>query len=97
MSLVELARKYAMDLLTFCEKYPYHNPDHTRGVFDRATYLALSENVDGEDLEDLQLACLFHDTGFTMQYEKNEFYGAQIARKWLLEHNHPKDRIEKIE
>lgn len=97
MSLVEQAKKYTTELLTFCEKYPYHNPDHTRWVFDRASYLALSENVDGEDYEDLQLACLFHDTGFTVQYEKNEFYGAQIARKWLTEHKHPKNRIDKIE
>lgn len=97
MSLVESAREYCMNLLKQCETYPYHNPAHTLGVLDRATYLALAENVEGEDFEDLQIACLFHDTGFTVQYEKNEYHGAQIARKWLTEHEHPKKRIEKIE
>ena len=72
MSLVEQAHIITTELLALCEKYQYHNPAHTQGVFDRATYLALAEGVDGEDLEDLQIACYFHDTGFTKQYEKNE-------------------------
>jgi uncharacterized protein len=97
MSLLEQAHQYTSELLQKCADYPYHNPAHTAGVFDRATYLALAENVEGEDFEDLQLACLFHDTGFIEQYQKNEHIGAQIARKWLQENNHPKERIEKIE
>ena len=85
MSLIEEARNYTSTLLEHCKNYPYHNPRHTTGVFDRATYLALAEGVDGEDLEDLQIAALFHDTGFTEQYKKNEHIGASIARKWLTE------------
>ena len=95
--LIESARSYCLDILRKCEHYQYHNPSHTTGVFDRATYLALAEGIDGEDFEDLQLACLFHDTGFTEQYNKNEFIGAKIARHWLESHNHPEKRIEKIE
>ena len=57
----------------------------------------MAESVSGEDLEDLQIACLFHDTGFTVQYEKNEYIGARIARRWLEEEKHPEARIEKIE
>jgi uncharacterized protein len=71
--LIDQARSYVFDILRKCESYPYHNPSHTESVFTRATYLALAEGVDGEDLEDLQIACLFHDTGFTEQYEKNEY------------------------
>ncbi len=96
-SLLDSARVYTNFLLEQCKAYPYHNPDHTRGVFDRATYLAMSEGIEGDDVEDLQLACLFHDTGFTVQYQKNEHIGAQIARKWLTEQHHPAERIEKIE
>ena len=98
MSLVEQAKEYIFPLLEkYCKNYPYHNPTHTELVYTRASYLGLAENVNSEDLEDLQLACIFHDTGFTEQYEKNEFIGARIARKWLEEKNHPKERIEKIE
>lgn len=97
MTLLDSARVYTSSLLEHCKDYPYHNPAHTRWVFDRATYLAMAEGVDGDDLEDLQLSCLFHDTGFTEQYQKNEHIGSQIARKWLMENNHPHDRIMKIE
>lgn len=84
-SLVEAAKKYTQDLLQVCKDYPYHNPEHSISVLDRATYIAMAENVGNEDLEDLQLACLFHDTGFSEQYEKNEHIGARIARNWLEE------------
>ncbi|NRH20744.1 HD domain-containing protein [Candidatus Gracilibacteria bacterium] len=96
-SLVESAKKYTQNLLQVCKDYPYHNPEHSISVLDRATYIAMAESVGNEDLEDLQLACLFHDTGFSEQYEKNEHIGARIARKWLEEQGHNKDRIAKIE
>lgn len=97
MSLIESAKAYTSHLLEKCKDYPYHNPHHTESVFSRATYLAMAEWVDGEDLDDLQLAALFHDTGFTEQYEKNEYFGARIARAWLEKEKHPEERIRKIE
>lgn len=96
-SIIEEAKIYTQDLLQVCKDYAYHNPAHSISVLDRATYIALAEDVNNEDLEDLQLACLFHDTGFSEQYEKNEHIGAKIARKWLEDRNHPKERIDKIE
>lgn len=96
-SLIARARAYTSKLLEYCHNYPFHNPEHTTSVFDRATYLALIEGIADEDLEDLQIACLFHDTGFTRQYPKNEYLGALIARKWLEETGHPEHRIQKIE
>lgn len=97
MPIVQNAHNYVFDLLKSCQEYPYHNPSHTQWVFDRATFLGMSEWVAWEDLEDLQLACLFHDTGFTEQYEKNEFIWARIARSWLTLNMHDEKRIEKIE
>lgn len=97
MNIVESANIYTASILETCKHYPYHNPDHTRWVFDRATYLALAEGVSGDDLEDLQLACLFHDTWFSLQYQKNEPIWARIAREWLTDYWHPIDRIDKID
>lgn len=96
-SIIQRARLHTSSLLTVCEHYPYHNPAHTTGVFDRATYIAMNEWVNQSDLQDLQLACLFHDTGFTVQYEKNEHIGAKIARKWLSTEWYEESRIDKIE
>ncbi len=97
-SLVEKAKDYITPLLNdYCKNHYFHNISHTLAVFDRATYLAMSEEINPIDTEDLQIAALFHDTGFIKQYAKNEYLGAQIAREWLKEHNHPEDRIKKIE
>lgn len=96
-SLVESAKIYTQDILQVCKDYPYHNPAHSISVLDRATYIAMAEDVSNEDLEDLQIACLFHDTWFTVQYEKNEHIGARLARKWLEKQWHSEERIEKIE
>ncbi len=96
-SLIESAKSYTQELLEVCKDYPYHNPGHSISVLDRATYIAMAEDVSNEDLEDLQIACLFHDTGFSEQYEKNEHIGARIARKWLEKNNYKADRIDKIE
>ena len=97
MSLIEKAKAYTDTLLEKCAHYTYHNPHHTESVFSRAAYLAMAEWVEWEDLEDLQIAALFHDTGFTVQYEKNEYFGARIARTWLEEQWHDEKRIQKIE
>lgn len=98
MTLIEQAHTYAFDILEqTCKNYPYHNPRHTQWVIDRATYLAMAEWIEWDDMEDLQLAAIFHDTGFSEQYQKNEHLWAKIARKWLEEQWHPKERIEKIE
>ena len=96
--LVREAQNFVFPLLEkHCAHYPFHNPSHTRSVFERSTYLALAENINSTDLEDLQIASIFHDTGFIEQYPKNEYIGAQIARHWLEEAGHPEERIEKIE
>lgn len=98
MNLVTHAEDYVFPLLeTYCSNYPYHNPAHTRAVHSRAKYLAEKEWVVGDALEDLEIATLFHDTGFIEQYDKNEYFGSRIARKWLFEQRHPEKRIESIE
>lgn len=61
-SLIESARIFTQELLQVCKDYPYHNPLHSISVLDRATYIAMAEDVSTIDLEDLQIACLFHDT-----------------------------------
>ncbi len=97
MSLIEQAKVYTTELLEVCKNYPYHNPAHTAWVYERATYLAMAEWIEWEDLEDIQIAALFHDTGFSESYEKNEHIGAKLARRWLTDKWHMPDRIDKIE
>jgi predicted metal-dependent HD superfamily phosphohydrolase len=50
--------------------------------------------LDEEFVEMIQLAALFHDTGFIKQYDQNEPIGAEIAEKWLKAQNYPEDKID---
>lgn len=97
-SLVREAYKYVIPQLEkVCGNYFFHNPAHTINVLERATYLAMKEEITKQDLEDLQIASLFHDMGFLEQYKENEHIGAQMARNWLTAHNHDEIRIKKID
>ncbi len=97
-TLVQKAYHHAIPLIEkHCGKYAFHNERHTKGVFERATYLALNENINYDEIEMLQIAALFHDIGFLEQYPKNEYIGSQMARKWLEEQNYPEEKIQKIE
>ncbi len=77
--LISEARPYVLHLLAKVDHYPYHNIDHTLGVYMRTLYLCICEEIDDEDREDLLLAALFHDTGFIEHYKNNEHLGAKIA------------------
>lgn len=57
----------------------YHNEGHTNGVYEAARLLARVGELDKHETEILLVAALFHDTGFTVQYSKNETVGAEIA------------------
>ena len=94
--IVLKAKDYVSELLAPLKEkgYEFHNLDHTLDVFERATYLWLKEWLDEEMLEMLQLAALFHDTGFIKQYDNNEEIWAQIAEEWLKSQNYPQDKIE---
>lgn len=96
-TIISQARSYVLNLLQDVDHYPYHNIDHTIGVYLRTLYLCICENIGEEDREDLLLAALFHDTGFTKMYKNNEAAGADIAKNWLREHDWSADRIAKIE
>ena len=91
------AYKHILQLLRQVNHFPYHNIGHTLDVFRRARELGIAENISDEEMEDLLIGALFHDTGFIVAYAKNEPIGAQIARAWLEKHAHPEARIARVE
>ncbi len=78
-------KEYVVDLLTkkLSPTLCYHNLDHTLGVCNAATTIALYENVGMKGIELLRSAALLHDSGFTKQYKDNEERGCEIARTVL--------------
>ncbi|NBX38421.1 MAG: HD domain-containing protein [Flavobacteriia bacterium] len=65
------------------KEYYYHCAAHTKEVIEAVEHLALCEGVRDEDLFLLKTAALFHDLGFTKQYEHNESIGVEFARQIL--------------
>lgn len=94
---LEKAKKYVNKLLVPLENHYYHSYNHALEVMERAMYLAEKEGLDEQDIEMLGYAWLFHDTGFILQYEKNEPLGAKIAQNYLKSILYPSDRVKKVE
>lgn len=95
--LVSDIKKFVNYLLLPLEEYYYHQYSHSLDVMERSLYLAEKENVNWEDKELLAIASLFHDTGFVIQYDDNEYIGAKIARNYLKTNLYPEEKIRKIE
>ena len=75
----------------------YHQYDHALEVMQRSVYLWASEWVSQEELEILAIAWLFHDTGFVIQYDDNEYIWAKIAKNFLRANLYPEEKIKIIE
>lgn len=91
------AKKYVNRLLMPLWNYYYHSYEHAVDVMSRAMYLAQKEWLGHDDIEMIGLAWLFHDSGFIIQYDNNEFIWAKIAQNFLKSMAYPAERIELIE
>jgi uncharacterized protein len=96
-NIVIEAKKYVNTILISLEDMYYHQYDHTLDVLERATYLSEKEWLSKDDIEMMQLAALFHDTGFIIQYDHNEPIGAKFASNFLKTFLYPGDKIKVIE
>ena len=74
----------------------YHNYNHTIEVVDRAKEIALAENLSEADLEILLLASWFHDTGFTITFEKHEEKSKEIAASFLRKNKLSSEKIRRV-
>jgi predicted metal-dependent HD superfamily phosphohydrolase len=65
------------------KEYVYHDLTHTEDVVRVASQLALSYSMSIEELEILQIAAWFHDTGYTEGPEGHEERSVDIATAFL--------------
>ena len=94
---IERAMKYVNELLIPLENYYYHEYNHALDVMERSIYLGKKEGLNDVEIELLAIAALFHDTGFIIQYDDNEYIGAKIARNYLKSMLYPEDKIKIVE
>jgi len=96
-NLIKQIEKYVNILLLPLENHYFHQFDHALDVKNRALELAEKEWLTDEDKELLAIAALFHDTGFIIQYDDNEYIWAKIARNYLKSILYPNNKIKIIE
>ena len=78
------------------DRFMYHSMDHTLRVLRDVELIATVEEVNPEELEYLQIAALFHDTGYTSNPTFHEEIGADLATEYLRSFKYPEEGIDKI-
>ncbi len=74
----------------------YHNLQHTIAVRDAGVAIAQALNLPEEEVEIIELACLFHDTGFTETYNGHESVSQRIAKQFLQEQKYPTNKLQQV-
>ena len=96
-SILIKAENYVKEkLVNLSPDLKYHNMAHTFGVRDACVSIGNEMKIKEEDLEILQLAALFHDTGFLDTYQGHERISKKYAEAFLKENNYPSDKLAKV-
>lgn len=93
------AESFIIDLLA--QQLPsnlhYHGLHHTRDVVNASAWLAAVEGItDGESLNLLKTAALFHDSGYMYTYLNHEEAGCEIATQCLPAFDYTPEQIAVI-
>ncbi|MBX0333916.1 HD domain-containing protein [Pontibacter sp. HSC-14F20] len=93
--IVKQASEYVFRLFKeqLSKKLVYHNYKHTFETAKEARKLGELYNLSPEELQDLELAAWFHDTGYLKTYDGHEEESVRYATSWLHEKNYPPERI----
>lgn len=74
----------------------YHDAAHTKTVINQARFIAEKEGLSSEDINLIEIASLFHDTGFLIQAEDHEERSCELALQELPQYNFSQSQIERI-
>lgn len=78
-------------------EYVFHDLQHTKNVVEAVAQIGAHYQLSSDDLEVLEIAAWFHDTGYSKGAEGHEERSASYARAFLAIHNYPEDKIKAIE
>jgi len=97
-NVVKLASEFVTKLLNenLPSEYKYHNLVHAREVFAAVTDLGKNSNLLDEELEIIQIAAWFHDTGFVKDHLDHEYNGVKILKEFLGNFSYPEGKINRI-
>jgi predicted metal-dependent HD superfamily phosphohydrolase len=74
----------------------YHQYKHSLYVMEKAAEIGESENCTEKELELLEVAALWHDTGYINIYQGHEEESCVLAREHLPGYGYSQDDIDKI-
>ncbi|WP_191858755.1 Pycsar system effector family protein [Hanstruepera ponticola] len=96
--LVENAQDYVFNLFKdeLDQSFLYHNYKHTERVLRSIREIIEHTEVNKSDAEILELAALFHDTGYIKTREGHEGQSVKIATTFLKDHNVDEKTIEAV-
>lgn len=96
--IVEQAEQYISKLLNekLSPDHLYHNLPHTLAVRSAVVTVGQGMEVSNEELEILELAALFHDTGFVKTYSGHEAKSREIAKAFLNDQSYDPEKISKV-
>ncbi|MBK9015810.1 MAG: HD domain-containing protein [Saprospiraceae bacterium] len=96
--IVKNAETYVINLLKLGLKpeHRYHDLNHTLSMRDASQELGRRYRLSEEELELLELAGLFHDTGFTKTYVGHEDVSREIATDFLQKEQFDPAKIEQV-
>jgi uncharacterized protein len=78
------------------KKLYYHNPEHTLYVLEQAKKIGRHEGCTDEELEFIEAAALWHDTGYTKTYSNHEEESCLMALRYLPEYGYSSADINKV-
>jgi predicted metal-dependent HD superfamily phosphohydrolase len=95
---VETARKYVTALLKekLSREYIYHNIEHAEEVARSGTEIALNSGFSPDEVEIVQLAAWFHDTGFIHGCADHEEKSSEILTEFFNTYNLNDTRLPAI-
>jgi predicted metal-dependent HD superfamily phosphohydrolase len=74
----------------------YHNLTHTKRVLKSTKEIIVNSNLTDKESEVLELAAILHDTGYIKGSDGHEIISAEIAAKFLQEHDVNESVIEQV-
>ena len=74
----------------------YHNVNHTLDVYENVIFIGEQEGVCENDLKLLQVAAIYHDSGFLIEKNNHEEHSCQLAREYLPQYNYSTNDIDAI-
>ena len=98
-TLIKDVKAHVLDLLSknLSEDLTYHSIHHTKEVVQRVNEIAEKQNFDEEEIEIVNIAAWFHDTGYTISTDDHEEHSASICRNYLEQLNYSEEKINQVE